>query len=1204
MVGLVLSVSTSVHFFSLSYMRGDSNLIRFFSLLSLFTFFMFFLVVSDNYLVLFVGWEGIGICSFLLISFWQTRVLASKSALKAIILNRIGDSAFLGGISFLFYIFKSLNFGIVFSLLPFFWDQQFQFYYFSFFYVEIISFFFFLAAVGKSAQLGLHGWLPEAMEGERKLIYIFLSFYKKQQKQLNIYYRISVSPAAIEYLGQWTRTWLISFALHGTFWNSTNLRWTCNCPNVNLRNNKKQESRCPKYKLLLETTHDSCVSKTPVKAIIKYRESVGIKYKFLNTRNFSTSLPGSPKSRDIFTLKRKFDRKLEQEVRVDKWLEKNQNLNHKLWSLYSNPETQSEIFHHTTIIEIKLHLEDYYENLTLIVMKHLAKSKERITAQNLPNEISKLQNIFIESFAIAVLAVYEVSKSPASKTAGVDGVKYITFAEVKNDWIKEQTKNTRYGRSSKPLKYRTTLPQKAMITDDIEQILKSDVEDKVFKTRLKILKFINFKSYRKNYQSNAVKRVFIPKKNNGEFRPLDISSIKDRTLQQVINWAILPIAEYQADCLSFGFRPKRSAIDAIGFVYKLLNSSRITRSRSKYRFRKVTFSEYKSFKGKKAKFRHTNISAKKGRRRKEYLYDYYIYPIPKASKETFGLKTYMQYIKVDINKCFDEISHDKIYELTPLSAKYRYFIKSWCTATVIESITKGSKIISYIPTSGVPQGSIIGPLLCNIVLDGLNDYLLISFPKVFKINDKARALVESKTNKPLTRNVIDQKTRLYAVRYADDILILAKCNLEDLKLVQKALVEFLKERGLTINDPDTFQGYTFNSGAKFNYLGFTFILPNPKNPRVDSGKYTKKQYNPITTSLTNLTRYTRSRLLVLIENQCMQRFKDKIKKQINGKSTTLSVKTLIDKVNLLLRGFLNYYNLTSDISKQVNQINDLIHKLFYKFLLRKFSSTPKIYTMIKERFIKDGTFCSENSTLLKVHQIKPHKSRSLIILSPNDDMLRSNIYVDKEVYAKKETSNKELLAFSNLNYGRDLNWQELLLILHTYQKGICELCQKEIDYDSIPAGVEIDHQPAIYELKKSFWDDYVTTNFPEINIKIGNNDEVSKKLIEKFNKEETLEEALALKHEQVTLRLLHKDCNQKHGKLMQNIAAKEIAIKRKALNAELYKVYANFSKNFTLKFKKIRKLNKQQTGMVLSVNFSDKYKTNKPDEFEDIDSND
>lgn len=165
MLGLVLIVSTAVHFFSLGYMKGDSNLIRFFSLLSLFTFFMFFLVVSDNYLVLFVGWEGIGICSFLLISFWQTRVQASKSALKAIILNRVGDSTFLAAISFLFYLFKSLNFGVIFSLIPFFCDQKFLFLCFSFSYIEIIAFFFFLAAVGKSAQLGLHGWLPEAMEG-------------------------------------------------------------------------------------------------------------------------------------------------------------------------------------------------------------------------------------------------------------------------------------------------------------------------------------------------------------------------------------------------------------------------------------------------------------------------------------------------------------------------------------------------------------------------------------------------------------------------------------------------------------------------------------------------------------------------------------------------------------------------------------------------------------------------------------------------------------------------------------------------------------------------------------------------------------------------------------------------------------------------------------------------------------------------------
>ena len=412
MLVMVSIVSGCVHFYSIGYMEKDYSLVRFMSYLSLFTFFMFILVSGDNFIQLFLGWEGIGLCSYLLISFWNSRVQANKSALKALIINRIGDFGFLCGLLILFYFFRTVDFSIVFILSAFFKNISFCILGWQFNSLNVICFFLFLGSIGKSAQLGLHVWLPDAMEGERKLIHIFLSFYKKQQKQLNIYYRISVSPAAIEYLGQWIKTWLILFALYGTFWNSTNLRWNCNCPNVNWRNNKKQESRCPKYKLLLETTHNSCVSKTPVKAIIKYKESVGIKYKFLNTRSFSTSFPGSSRSRDIFTLKRKFDRKLEQETRVDRWLEKNQSLNHKLWSLYSNPDTQSKIFYNSIIIEIRLHLEDYYENLTLIVMKHLVKTKERITAQNLPNEISKVQNIFIESFAIAVLAVYEVSKSP------------------------------------------------------------------------------------------------------------------------------------------------------------------------------------------------------------------------------------------------------------------------------------------------------------------------------------------------------------------------------------------------------------------------------------------------------------------------------------------------------------------------------------------------------------------------------------------------------------------------------------------------------------------------------------------------------------------------------------------------------------------------------------------------------------------------
>jgi len=157
MLGLVTIVSTTVHFFSLNYMADDASLIRFFSLLSLFTFFMFILVLSDNFIVLFVGWEGIGICSFLLINFWQTRLSASKSALKAIVLNRIGDSAYIGAISFIFLLVKSCDFSIVFSLIPFFLYKNFEFLVFNISYLEIIAILLVIGSIGKSAQLGLHG---------------------------------------------------------------------------------------------------------------------------------------------------------------------------------------------------------------------------------------------------------------------------------------------------------------------------------------------------------------------------------------------------------------------------------------------------------------------------------------------------------------------------------------------------------------------------------------------------------------------------------------------------------------------------------------------------------------------------------------------------------------------------------------------------------------------------------------------------------------------------------------------------------------------------------------------------------------------------------------------------------------------------------------------------------------------------------------
>jgi len=165
MLVVVTSVSCLVHLYSTEYMSHDPHIPRFLSYLSLFTFFMLILVTSDNFIGLFVGWEGVGLCSFLLINFWFTRLQANKAAIKAMIINRVGDFCLVMGILVIFICFKTLNFCSVLALAQEFKDYSFYFLCFRGNIIEIACIFLFLGAIGKSAQLGLHTWLPDAMEG-------------------------------------------------------------------------------------------------------------------------------------------------------------------------------------------------------------------------------------------------------------------------------------------------------------------------------------------------------------------------------------------------------------------------------------------------------------------------------------------------------------------------------------------------------------------------------------------------------------------------------------------------------------------------------------------------------------------------------------------------------------------------------------------------------------------------------------------------------------------------------------------------------------------------------------------------------------------------------------------------------------------------------------------------------------------------------
>lgn len=165
MLATVTIVSFLVHVYSTSYMEGDPHIIRFISYLSLFTFFMNILTTSTNFVQLFVGWEGVGICSYLLINFWFTRIQANKSALKALMINRIGDFFLILAMGISFKFFKTLDFDSIYCLVPYFQTVNIIILEFKINSIELVAVFLLLAAVGKSAQIGLHTWLPDAMEG-------------------------------------------------------------------------------------------------------------------------------------------------------------------------------------------------------------------------------------------------------------------------------------------------------------------------------------------------------------------------------------------------------------------------------------------------------------------------------------------------------------------------------------------------------------------------------------------------------------------------------------------------------------------------------------------------------------------------------------------------------------------------------------------------------------------------------------------------------------------------------------------------------------------------------------------------------------------------------------------------------------------------------------------------------------------------------
>jgi len=165
MLVVVTLISSLVHIYSIGYMSQDPHKPRFMAYLSLFTFAMLTLVTSDNFLQLFFGWEGVGLCSYFLIGFWYKKDSANAAAIKAFIVNRVGDFGFALGIFLIFYLFGTVNYNEVFQQIPQNLNNKLSFLGLHINSIDLICILLFIGAMGKSAQIFLHTWLPDAMEG-------------------------------------------------------------------------------------------------------------------------------------------------------------------------------------------------------------------------------------------------------------------------------------------------------------------------------------------------------------------------------------------------------------------------------------------------------------------------------------------------------------------------------------------------------------------------------------------------------------------------------------------------------------------------------------------------------------------------------------------------------------------------------------------------------------------------------------------------------------------------------------------------------------------------------------------------------------------------------------------------------------------------------------------------------------------------------
>jgi hypothetical protein len=268
-------------------------------------------------------------------------------------------------------------------------------------------------------------------------------------------------------------------------------------------------------------------------------------------------------------------------------------------------------------------LNESYCFLVSIILKqnYNAGNSIRLSSKYIPEDIEKIQQFFIESPAIRLLAIHEVKSFFDSAIPGIDNVSFASLEKEQQEYVKQNIRSIRHCKSSKKFKVKKDLSRVVIIDKQVKHFLIKKVFVENSELCWLLYKKCNIKSLKRNYRGSSIRQVWIPRLDYSDFRPLGVSIIRDRVLQTIIYMSLLPIAEWQSDTYSFGFRPKCSAIQLISIVTNQLRALGIPQSYRRLS-KKVSYERYKKYKGFRYRVRSHLITKGANKRRRKHFYTY------------------------------------------------------------------------------------------------------------------------------------------------------------------------------------------------------------------------------------------------------------------------------------------------------------------------------------------------------------------------------------------------------------------------------------------------------------------------------------------------------------------------------------------------------------------------------------------------------